>query len=200
MATYDPRTIAIGVLGKPHGVRGEIGLRLFNGEAIAPLEPGPVMLERAGRSAAHVVTRARPFGTGLLLTFAGVDSREGASALTHSEVRIERTVLPAPATDEYFVADVVGCQVINHDGARLGVVNETFWNGAHDVMVVRDGDTDAGADVTERLIPLVPEFIRTVDAAARTVRVEWQTSDEASDQTSDEASDQTSDQTSDDDV
>ena len=172
MATYDPRTIAIGVLGKPHGVRGEIGLRLFNLETVAPLEPGPVVLERNGRSTPHTVTQTRPFGAGLLITLAGVDSREAAAALTHSEVRVERSVLPAPAFDEYFVADLIGCQVINHDGAQLGVVDETFWNGAHDVMVVRDGDK------TERMIPLVPDFIRTVDAPARTVRVEWQQDDD----------------------
>jgi 16S rRNA processing protein RimM len=174
MATYDPRTIAIGVLGKPHGVRGEIGLRFFNLENVASLEPGPVVLERNGKSTAHTVTHTRPFGAGLLLTIAGVDSRAAAAALTHSEVRVERAVLPAPATDEYFVADVVGCQVINHDGARLGVVEKTFWNGAHDVMIVR---TDAG-DAAERLIPLVPEYVRAVDAAARTVRVEWQQDDD----------------------
>lgn len=175
MATYDPRTIAIGVLGKPHGVHGEIGLRFFNLETIAPLEPGPVVLARGGRSAPHTITQVRPFGAGLLVTFAGVESREAAAALTHSEVRVERTALPAPASDEFFVSDVVGCQVINHDGARLGVVEETFWNGAHDVMVVRD---DAGAGAGERLIPLVPEFIRAVDAASRTVRVEWRQDDD----------------------
>lgn len=175
MATYDPRTIAIGVLGKPHGVRGEIGLRLFNVETIAPLEPGPVVLARAGRSAPHTVTQVRPFGAGLLVTLAGVDSREAASALTHSEVRVERSTLPAPASGEYFVADVVGCQVINQDGTRLGVVDETFWNGAHDVMIVRG---DAGAGGAEWLIPLVPDFIREVDATSRTVRVDWQEDDD----------------------
>jgi 16S rRNA processing protein RimM len=171
MATYDSRTIAIGVLGKPHGIRGEIGLRFFNLKTLAPLEPGPVVLERNGRSTPHTVTETRPFGAGLLITLAGIDSREAAAALTHSEVRIERSVLPAPASDEYFVADLIGCQVINHDGTRLGVVDQTFWNGDHDVMIVRDG---AGADAVERMIPLVPNFIRAVDPAARTVRVEWQ--------------------------
>jgi 16S rRNA processing protein RimM len=175
MATYDPRTIAIGVLGKPHGVRGEIGLRFFNLENVASLEPGPVVLERNGKSTVHTVTGTRPFGAGLLLTIAGVDSREAAAALTHSEVRVERASLPAPDSDEFFVSDVIGCEVINHDGSRLGVVEETFWNGAHDVMIVRAG-TGAAA---ERLIPMVPEFIRAVDAAARTVRVEWRHDDDA---------------------
>jgi len=180
MATYDPRTLAIGVLGKPHGVRGEIGLRLFNleGSALegaAPLRPGPVILARGAERITRVVTATRPFGSGLLLTIAGVDSREAASALTHHEVLVERASLPPPRPGEYFVSDVIGCDVLNQDGTRLGAVRETFWNGAHDVMVVVGEATgaDGAVDAAEHLIPLVPEFVRAVDGPARTIRVEW---------------------------
>ena len=208
MATYDPRMLAIGVLGKPHGVRGEIGLRLFNieGSALegaAPLRPGPAILARGTARITRVVTATRPFGEGLLITIQGVDSREAASALTHYQVLVERASLPPPRPGEYFVSDVIGCDVFNHDGTRLGAVRETFWNGAHDVMIVVgeiavaegveaavEADKEeatavveeapavaegakAVAAVPEHLIPLVPEFVRMVDVAARTIRVEW---------------------------
>jgi ribosomal 30S subunit maturation factor RimM len=39
---------------------------------------------------------------------------------------------------------------------------------------VRSGAGDAA----ERLIPLVPNFVRAVDTAARTVRVEWRHDDD----------------------
>jgi 16S rRNA processing protein RimM len=177
MAIYDPRMIAVGVLGKPHGVRGEIGLRLFNSEGAgdedAPVGLGPIVLARDGRTVTHVITTARPFGAGLLVTFAGINSREAAAALTRYEVLVERAALPAPAPGEYFVSDVIGCEVINLDGTRLGVVHETFWNGAHDVMIVRGGGGAAAEPAAERLIPLVPEFVREVDVPGRTIRVEW---------------------------
>ncbi len=186
--TYDPRMIAIGVLGKPHGVRGEIGLRLFNNEGAAgedaPVGLGPIILVRDGRTVTHVITAARPFGAGLLVTFAGINSREAAAALTNHEVLVERASLPAPEPGEYFVSDVIGCEVIDQYGTRLGVVRETFWNGAHDVMIVRGGGATPEPEAepeaepktepdAERLIPLVPEFVREVDASGRTIRVEW---------------------------
>lgn len=165
MATYDPRTLAIGVLGKPHGVRGEIGLRLFNleGSALegaAPLRPGPVILARGAERITRVVTAIRPFGAGLLLTIEGVDSREAASALTHHEVRVERASLPPPRPGEYFVSDVVGCDVFNQDGTRLGAVRETFWNGAHDVMIVVGEATavEGAEDPEDPEIPRVPKL------------------------------------------
>jgi 16S rRNA processing protein RimM len=178
--TYDPRTIAIGVLGKPHGVQGEISLRLFNLESPLLTELSSVILERAGQRAARVVTRSRPFGKGLLVMFAGISTREQASALTLSHVRIDRSALPTPRAGEYFVSDVVGCEVFSQDGARLGIADETFWNGAHDIMVVRNATDPAGEK--EHLIPLVPDFILQVDAAGRIIRVTWQLDDQPGDQ------------------
>jgi 16S rRNA processing protein RimM len=147
--TYDPRTIAIGVLGKPHGVQGEIALRLFNLETPSLADLSSVILDRGGQRTTRVVTRSRPFGKGFLVTFAGISSRAEAAALTLSRVRIERTALPAPGPGEFFVADIIGCQVLAEDGLPLGVVAETFWNGAHDIMIVRGpAEPDAAGDPT----------------------------------------------------
>jgi ribosomal 30S subunit maturation factor RimM len=43
----------------------------------------------------------------------------------------------------------------------------TFWNGAHDVVTV------AGPDGREHLIPLVPDFVLSVDPAGRKIIVRW---------------------------
>ena len=51
--------------------------------------------------------------------------------------------------------------------SALGVAIGTFWNGAHDVLTVSD------AEGQERLIPLVPDFVLTVDARGRKIRVRW---------------------------
>jgi 16S rRNA processing protein RimM len=172
-ATYDPGTIAIGVLGKPHGIHGEIALRLFNLETSSLEELRTVILERAGERTTRAVTRARPFGKGLLVTFEGISSRDEAAALTLSQVRVDRATLPVPGPGEYFVSDVIGCEVFDDEGARLGLVDETFWNGAHDIMIIRPGTGADDAGPTEHLIPLVPDFIREVDVPRRTIRVAW---------------------------
>jgi 16S rRNA processing protein RimM len=161
------------VLGKPHGVRGEIGLRLFNVESSSLAELDSITVERDGRRQTHVVEGARPFTGGLLISLAGVNSREQAAALTNGRVRVARSTLPPPAPGEFYVSDVPGCEVFAEDGARLGVVRETFWNGAHDIMVVDDSAAADGGAAAEHLIPLVPEFVRSVDVDARTVQVAW---------------------------
>jgi 16S rRNA processing protein RimM len=126
---------------------------------------------RDGRRVVWPVRGFRAVGGGYLVRLAGVADREAAAALTLAEVRVARAVLPPLGPDEYYVEDVVGCAVEDHAGRALGRARETLWNGAHDVAAVVD------ADGRERLIPLVPQFVLSVDAPGRKIRVRWDDDD-----------------------
>ena len=178
---YDPETLAIGVLGRPHGVRGEIVLRPFNTvgriRPLTPAEAETVQLVRDGHSTSKRLQSCRAAGDHLLVTFVGVDSPESARALTHSEVRVNRRALPALAPGEFYVEDLVGCDVVDAEGRSLGRVTGTFWNGAHDVMTV----VGEGQDDGEALIPIVPGIVVAVEPEARRVRVDWRSDVEEAD-------------------
>jgi 16S rRNA processing protein RimM len=169
---YDPETLAIGVLGRPHGVGGELVLRPFNTvgrvRPLSPADAGIVLLVRDGRATSNRLHSCRAAGDHLLVAFVGVDSLEAARVLTHSEVRVSRRALPALEPGEFYVEDVIGCDVVGTDGRALGRVTGTFWNGAHDVMTVV-GDADG-----EALIPIIPDVVVAVEPEARRVRVNWQ--------------------------
>jgi 16S rRNA processing protein RimM len=169
---YDPDTLAVGVLGKPHGVRGELALRPFNSvghpPALSPASTGTVWLIADGRPPMEKQLRlCRAAGDHLLVAFQGVDSLDAARALTHAVVRISRQALPPLGPGEYYVEDVVGCDVVTVAGQSLGKATGTFWNGAHDVMSVSLNDK-------ETLIPMVPAVMVAVDLAARRVQIDWE--------------------------
>jgi 16S rRNA processing protein RimM len=113
------------------------------------------------------VAACRPVAGGYLMRIAGVGDRDAAALLTLGEVRVARSSLPPLGPGEFYVEDVIGCTVENEAGRGLGTAIGVFWNGAHDVVTVADG---AGH---ERLIPLVPDFVLTVDGPGRTIRVRW---------------------------
>ena len=96
-----------------------------------------------------------------MLRFAGVSTREQAASLTGRELWLPRAMLPPLGAGEFYVEDLLGCQVEDSEGRVLGSVRSVYWNGAHDVMVISDGERG------ERLIPAVPEFIVAVDAVAK---------------------------------
>jgi 16S rRNA processing protein RimM len=160
--------LPLGALRRPHGIRGEILLSPFNaGGDRAWIEQLPARIRwvKGPESVETELVAARPVAGGWLVRFANAESRETVAALVGGEVQIPRQGLPELGSDEFYVEDVVGCDVFAADGRKLGSVKGTFWNGAHDVMVVvGDGE--------EQLVPVVSGFVLDFDAGARRITVD----------------------------
>jgi len=113
-----------------------------------------------------VVASAGPHGRGLvLLGIEGVADRNAAEALVGARVLVRRAELPAPAADEFYYHDLVGCRVETTDGRALGAITATFSTGLNDVWVVRDG-------AREHLIPVIADVVRAIDAPAGRVVID----------------------------
>ncbi|HVU53377.1 MAG TPA: ribosome maturation factor RimM [Polyangia bacterium] len=165
---YDPDTVVLGSVGKPHGVHGEVWLRPHNPQG-RPFEGlRELILVKDGVATTRAIVALRPAEGGALARLAGVETREAAAALGLAEVRARRAAMPPLSPGEFYVGDVIGCAVVHESGRALGVVASTFWNGAQDVMVV------AGPDGQEDLVPLLPQFVVTMDAPGRKIVVSWE--------------------------
>jgi 16S rRNA processing protein RimM len=101
----------------------------------------------------------------LLAKLAGVETPEAARKLKGSKVLVPREALPEAEAGHYYLADLVGLEVVNEQGAVLGVVKQWMFNGAQDVMEV------AGDRV--RLIPWIASVVRDVDLAKKRIHIEW---------------------------
>ena len=111
--------------------------------------------------------RSKLQSDGLLVQLEGVTDRTAAEALKGSLVGAAREALPATGKDEYYWADLIGLEVRNAAGVKLGKVVALMSTGAHDVLQVQDGEV-------ERLIPFVASYVTAVDAQAGLVTVEWE--------------------------
>jgi 16S rRNA processing protein RimM len=80
-------------------------------------------------------------------------------------VRVRRDALPPPGDGHYYLDDLVGLEVVNEQGERLGRVQRLFSNGAQDVMEV------AGQGM--RLLPWVPSVVKEVDLPGGRITVAW---------------------------
>jgi 16S rRNA processing protein RimM len=101
----------------------------------------------------------------LLAKLTGVGSPETARKLKGSKVFVQRASLPEPAAGHYYLADLVGLEVVNEQGVALGVVKQWIFNGAQDVMEVAGEKT--------RLIPWIASVVDKVDLAKRQIHVNW---------------------------
>lgn len=105
-------------------------------------------------------------GDGVVVKLAGIDDRDASEALGSCYFGAPREALPLPAPDEYYWADLIGLAVLNMQGQSLGRVKSLIETGAHQVLVVVDGEH-------ERLLPFVEHVVKAVDVPGGTIRADW---------------------------
>jgi 16S rRNA processing protein RimM len=113
----------------------------------------------------YPVEEVKPHSGTLLAKLAGLESREAALELKGSKVHVWRDAMPAPSEGYYYLADLIGLEVLNERGEVLGVVKRWMFNGAQDVMEVAGDKT--------RLIPWTASVVRDVDLQNRQIHIEW---------------------------
>lgn len=114
------------------------------------------------------VERARVHGSLVLAKVAGIRDREAALRWRGAQVLVSRARFPAPLDDEYYWVDLVGCQVVNREGATLGQVAAVDDHGAHALLRIQPPQGRAF------LMPFVEAYVDRVDLAARRIEVDWQ--------------------------
>jgi 16S rRNA processing protein RimM len=148
----------MGRVAGPYGVRGWI-----------KVEAPEAALPRCSRwwigGAEYPVEQTKAHSGTLLAKLAGVGTPEGAGQLKGHKVFVQRESLPEPEAGHYYLADLVGLEVLNEQGDVLGVVRRWVFNGAQDVMEVAGDRT--------RLIPWIASVVRDVDLEKRQIHIEW---------------------------
>jgi 16S rRNA processing protein RimM len=123
--------LEIGQVVKPHGLRGEVVVRLVT-DRLERLDPGNVLHSSAGDLA---VQAARPHQGCHLVVFADVADREAAE-------RLRGTVLLAPALEDpdvLWVHELIGADVVDLEGNGHGRVVAVEANPASDLLVLEGG-------------------------------------------------------------
>jgi 16S rRNA processing protein RimM len=97
-----------------------------------------------------------------------IEDRDVAAGLIGIDIEVEREALPKLREGEFYWVDLIGLRVESLEGAALGVVTDVTSNGAQDVLVTGEGES-------ERMIPVVrPQIVREIDLAAGRIVCDWQ--------------------------
>jgi len=163
--------VPLAEVARPHGVRGELRLKLYNQDSDVLLEQDEVLV-RLPDGAEHEVSvdRARRADDAILMKLHSVDDRDRADELRGARICVRRGSFPPLDDGEFYVCDVEGARVaMRASGAGevvLGTVRELRSYPSVDVLVV--SAADGGKDWE---IPLVEAFVERVDVPAREVVV-----------------------------
>ncbi len=161
------RLVTMGRVLGAHGVRGALMVASFCEPPRRLLDYSPWWMVRNGVPSTVRVVRGQDSTKGLIVEIEGLADRDQAAALKGAEIAIERAVLPQLRKGQYYWTDLEGLRVRNREGVDLGLVDHLFDNGAHPVLVIRDGER-------ERLVPFVLDHhVDSVDLEQKLIVVDW---------------------------
>jgi 16S rRNA processing protein RimM len=174
-ADFPADAVEVGRVVGAWGVKGWIKVLPFASDPQALFSTKRWFLRPAEDSAARTpappallrVIQAREHGSVVVAGVQEVPDRVAAEALKGARIFVPRASFPTAGTDEYYWVDLIGCEVVNRDGARLGRVSDLLDTGAHSVLRIASDST------AERLVPFVAAYVDTVDIAARRITVDW---------------------------
>ena len=149
----------VGVIGRPHGVRGEVAVELRTDEPEQRFAPGQVLREEGG-TRLFTVRSVRDHSGRLLVRFAELADRAGAEAArgTLLIAAVEPNQRPAEP-GEFYDRQLIGLRVTTPDGTDVGTVGSVLHLPAQDVLEIQ---TAAGA----RLVPFVEALVPDIDLEA----------------------------------
>lgn len=144
----------MGVVGRPHGVRGLVRVHSYTADPAALASYGP-LLDDQGRS---WTLAWRGAGVAELRDAAGKSpsDRTAAEALVNTRLYLDRDRLPPPEEDEFYLADLVGMEAVAADGAAIGRVALVHDYGAGvSLEIERDGAAPLLVPFTRACVPEV---------------------------------------------
>jgi 16S rRNA processing protein RimM len=170
--------IAVGIIRKAHGVRGEASIEpwtdspdRFDDLTTVTLVSPDDALTRELR-----VESVRAHGERALMKFAGIDSPEEIQTLHNWTIEIPADQARSLDEDEYFLHDLVGLTLVDAEGRERGIVTDTYEGGGGILLGVKRPDgrkfelpfaadlcTEIDLDA-KRMVVALPEGLDDLDA------------------------------------
>lgn len=156
---------AIGRLGRPHGVKGEISFQ-FDDDVFDRVDADYVFVEIEGLFVPFFIEEYRFRSDDVaLMKFEGIDTEEQAAELTGCEVSFPRSLADEDDDPSVSKAEIIGFSVINaSDDSVVGKITAVDDSTANLLFQI---ETDKG----ETLIPASPELIKDVNKKDRTITI-----------------------------
>ena len=158
----------VGRMKDAHGIKGELFILLFAGEAAWLDQLKEIRLQDELRKNPPVVLpvkSVRLHKNGLIAKCVDLKTRNDAEALKGLFFEIPCTFLVAPTGEEPYLDEVLGFSVIDATKGPIGHITGFSHNGAQDLLII---ETPAG----KFDVPFVEAFVINIDYSRKLMRLD----------------------------
>lgn len=165
MAKENLKMIKIANAYHPHGIKGEVELRLLNDdhnesilddEMTVYLYPASEKSQISKGGEEWKILKLR-FGNKVICQLEGMKDRTHLETLLPFEVHVPREAFPEPEDNEVYLVDLIDCDVVNEERVKIGTLESFSDNGMQYIFEVRLND---GSKI---MLPYVDAFFPEID-------------------------------------
>lgn len=162
-----PSRIALGIIRKAHGVRGEASIEPWTDspDRFDDLEQVTLVSPDETQTRDTHVEAVRIHAGRALIKFAGIESPEEVQLLHNWTLEIPEEDARELEEDEYFLHDLVGLTLIDGEGRERGVIADAYEGGGGVLFTVKR------ADGRTYELPFAADICTNVDLAAKRMTV-----------------------------
>jgi 16S rRNA processing protein RimM len=158
-----PTHLVVGLLKKPHGVKGDALIFPVSDEPERVFAPGRrlAVMDRDGTPTGRelVVARSRAYHRAWLLHFEGIETRDDLGAVRERHLAIPVGEARPLEAGEFYLHELRGLRVATADGAPVGTVAEV-------VEAPQGWLLDVAGPARHHLVPFTRAVVERVDRAA----------------------------------
>lgn len=160
--------VIMGRVADAYGIQGWLKIQPYTAEpgSLADYKTWWLGDEKRGWRELDVLQSSLHGGRSVVAQIMGCHDRTTAEKYKGLLVAVPRNRLPQPEEDEYYWSDLIGLEVVNEAGERLGVVDTLQDTGSNQVLCVQ-------GEHGEILIPFIASAIKQVSLADKVIRVDW---------------------------
>lgn len=157
--------LQVGVITSTHGVRGEVKVFPTTDDPMRFKKLKKVILDAGKETLPLEIQNVKFFKQFVILKFKGIDNINDIEKYRKCPLLVAREDAVELDDDEYFIADMIGMEVLTEDGKVFGTLKDVMETGANDVYVIES--TQYG----EVLVPAIKECILDVDIKERKMKI-----------------------------
>lgn len=155
--------LRIGVVIKPHGIRGEVKVYPTTDDVNRFKKTDEVILITKNENLTLHVENVKFFKNIVIVKFKEFNNINEVEGFRNCDIMVTReNALPLKEGQFYF-CDVIGAKVVEENGTSVGTVTDVIETGANNVLAITMED---GKEV---LFPVIPDCIKKVDTEAGVV-------------------------------
>lgn len=149
--------LQVGVITQTHGIRGEVKVFPTTDDASRFKKLKEVIMDTGRERLTLEIEGVKFFKRYAILKFKGYDSINDIEKYKNAKLYVTRDKAVKLKKDEYFIADLIGLDVVTDEREYFGRLKDVMSTGANDVYVVTRED---GSEV---LLPAIKECVKSVD-------------------------------------